>query len=95
MVCYMCLNAYVDDELTCKNDFSSVGVGESCDDYRIFITTGWSKPTSIVFERYVEGYGWSSVLRYRPRYCPNCGRELFENKGCFELKKGRDGYFYS
>ncbi len=77
--CYMCNNAHVDPELTSDNDFSAFSIGKCAAGYRILFESGWARPTEITFEK-VEEIGFVTIGFYRPRYCPNCGRELFENK---------------
>jgi len=82
--CDMCYNAHVDSELTSDNDFSAHIIGECAEGYRILLKSGWVRPTAITFEKWEES-GWMTIGFYRPRYCPNCGRRLFEN----EKKKDR------
>ncbi len=77
--CCMCDNTYTNLGLTSDNDFSSFSIGTYETDYRISLETGYSKPTTITVERH-DASGWATIGYYRPRFCPNCGRELVENK---------------
>jgi hypothetical protein len=80
-VCGNCLNAYVDDELTPENDFSARSVGMAEPGHRIMLQTGCGRPTEIVSEIWNEKHKqWETIAAYAPKYCPECGRELFENK---------------
>ena len=75
--CRFCLNARVDDELTDYNDFSSFSVGYSANKYRTMISAGDGRPVRIETEKW-DGDHWSLVMRYYPKYCPECGRKLDE-----------------
>lgn len=78
--CYMCDNAWVDDELNFNNDLSYYSVGDCCDNKRMMFRSGAKKPTSLLIEEYDEQVKqWITVGVYQPKFCPNCGRELFEN----------------
>lgn len=76
----MCDNAHTNPELDSDNDLSYSGVGEGDPRFRFMIRSGDSKPTVILFEEHHDASGWHLVGFYYPKYCPNCGRELFENK---------------
>jgi len=77
--CSMCYNAHVEPELTSDNDFSACGIGECEAGYRIFFLSGCARPTRVTFEKWEEKRGWAAIGCYCPRFCPNCGRRLFEN----------------
>jgi len=82
--CDMCLNAFIDSELTSDNDLSFSGIGECEAGYRILLRSGCARPTAMMVEKLVAS-GWVTIGYYSPRYCPNCGRKLVEN----EKKKDR------
>lgn len=76
--CRMCLNALVDDELTHSNDLSYHGIGENyVSGIRLLFSSGNRKPPRILVETHFHGE-WQTVGEYRPRFCPNCGREIVE-----------------
>ena len=75
--CGFCVNARVDDDLTDNNDFSSLSVGFSANKYRTMISAGDGKPVRIETEKW-DGDHWSIIMRYYPKYCPECGRKLDE-----------------
>lgn len=79
--CHMCNSAFVDDELTSSNDLSYYSIGKSYDNHRMLIRSGAGKPVTVLVEQYDEkSASWILVGYYKPNYCPNCGRELVENK---------------
>ena len=78
--CRFCANAHTDPGLDSDNDLSYMGIGESGKGYRILFRSGDGRPTELLFEKWHEQSGWHSVGWYQPQYCPNCGRELTENK---------------
>ncbi len=82
--CHMCDNAHTNPEFTSDNDYSACTIGKCETGYRILLESGWARPTAITFEK-LEASGCRTIGFYRPRYCPNCGRKLFEN----EKKKDR------
>ena len=77
--CHMCDNAFVNEDLTRDEDLSYVGLGDSLLGYRAMLRSGDGKPVEIIMEHW-NGAGWEEVGHYRPAFCPNCGRELVENK---------------
>lgn len=80
-ICGRCLNAYVDDELTPENDFSAFSLGTSENGHRMMIQTGNGRPTEVVSEVWNPTVKmWETTGYYYPKYCPECGRELFENE---------------
>ena len=86
--CYMCLNARVDDELTDHNDFSSFGIGKSCNGYSMFINSGNGVPVNIEVMAWNEKVQRNvTVAKYFPKYCPNCGRQLNEYEVAGRRKK--------
>lgn len=78
--CKFCCNAYVDPALNIDNDLGYCSVGDSVNGYSMFIRSGAGRPTVIVVS-----HGSEFVSYYEMRYCPNCGRYLFENE------KGKKG----
>lgn len=78
--CPKCFNARVDPdgELTDDNDFSSFSIGTSGRDYRIMYSSGYGKPPRLEVEKHDDKLGWTKVAEYRPKYCPECGREITE-----------------
>ncbi len=87
--CSFCLNAFSDptEELTTQNDYSSFSVGDTAPHYRMSIDTGDNKPTRIVVTHWNESLQCNQdVCIYKMKYCPECGRELFENER-FETNK--------
>lgn len=84
MACRMCINAYVNPDLTGVNDLSYSSVGEWYDGYRIMLRSGDDRPTALEFEGIGQDRCWHLLSFYEPKFCPNCGRRLIENE-----KKGR------
>lgn len=84
--CGMCANAYTDSELSSHNDLSYISIGTWAHGYRAFLRSGDGQPTELVFE--TSGTSWKSIGFYRPKFCPNCGRELAENARYEQKKKG-------
>lgn len=90
MPCHFCYNAHVwakephDDEdyfdggLHDDNDGSSCGIGHSGTSYQIWFNSGMGMPCNIELSHWQEGYGWSPVAKYYPKFCPECGRKLDE-----------------
>lgn len=76
--CHMCFNARLDDELTDDNDLSYHSIGTSVEGNRLMIASGDGEPLRILLEEYNEGYGWYTIGKYYPKFCPNCGREIVE-----------------
>lgn len=85
--CGMCDNAFVNPELRNDNDLSYYTLGKCMANMRIMIRSGAGKSTQIIVERYDSESGWYLAGSYRPRFCPNCGRELVENRK--EIENGR------
>ena len=85
--CGMCDNAFVNPELSKDNDLSYVTVGKCMAKMRMMVRSGDGKSTQIIVERYDPVSGWYLAGSYRPRFCPNCGRELVENRK--EIENGR------
>lgn len=81
--CGRCLNANSDPtgELDPDYDFSSRSVGECDKGYRIMMNTGYHHNTDLTVEHWHEQHKqWETIGYYTPNYCPECGRQLFENK---------------
>ena len=83
--CRFCNNAAADSELTKNNDLSYTALGVWEDGYCVFFKTGDGRPTEIIFE---DRKNLKTVTRcaayYIPQFCPECGRELTENRKWFE-----------
>ena len=77
--CHMCDSAFVNEELTRYDDLSYVSLGNFFLGYRAMIRSGDGKPVEILIEQWNDQV-WEEVGRYRPKFCPNCGRELVENQ---------------
>lgn len=78
-ICEMCSNALVVEDLTHDNDFSSISVGDVDNGYRMSINAGNRRPVCIDVEKWDEQTKQNIVIaRYYPKFCPNCGRLLFE-----------------
>lgn len=82
--CGMCVNAYVDPELDSDHDLSYFGIGSCAKPYRMLLRSGASRPTEILIERHFDD-GWIPIGSYEPKYCPNCGRELIENRSASSM----------
>lgn len=82
--CFMCTNAHTDPDLNSDNDLSYITIGKCDPKRRIMFRSGDGRTTQIIVEEFNEKSGcWEFVGFYRPKFCPNCGRELIENrKGC-------------
>lgn len=82
--CFMCTNAHTDPELNSDNDLSYITIGDFTPKRRMMFRSGDGRTTQIIVEEFDEKSGcWQLVGFYRPKFCPNCGRELIENrKGC-------------
>lgn len=66
-------------ELTDENDSSSCGVGTSCNNTRLMISSGYGEPLRIEIDKFFEDYQeWHTVGKYYPKFCPECGRRLDE-----------------
>lgn len=88
MSCVYCTNAYTDDELDHDHDLSMISIGESEKGLNMFFNTGDNRPTNIDVLQWSDKYKQNlTVCLYVPKYCPECGRRLFENDKYFEKKK--------
>ena len=89
--CKFCFNARIyepteeemmnpfNTELTDENDSSSCGVGFSSTNVRFMITSGHGEPVRIEIDRWSDTLReWTTVGKYYPKYCPECGRRLNE-----------------
>ena len=64
-----------------------MGVGSSTLDTRFMIRSGWGKPVAILFESISPiSRLWGTTGFCVPKFCPECGRELHENKKFLEKK---------
>lgn len=85
MSCKYCDNAYTNEELDHDNDFSSCGIGSIEKGHSMFMTTGAYRSTVIEILKWDDNNQRNHTLGiYVPKYCPECGRELFENANCTE-----------
>lgn len=73
--CDFCRNAHTCYLLAHDNDLSYKSIGKVDDEYRLYLRTGNDRPTSLLFEHGNELVGF-----YRPKFCPECGRKLYENE---------------
>lgn len=64
---------------TPTNILGYVSLGNFFLGYRAMIRSGDGKPVEILIEHWNDQV-WEEVGRYRPKFCPNCGRELVENQ---------------
>lgn len=88
MACRFCTNANTDPELDHTNDLSYMGIGDCEKGYTVFFRTGANRPTAILFEDRINLQSASHLAGlYIPKFCPECGRELVENKEALERKK--------
>ena len=91
MACRFCANAHTDPELEPTNDLSYMGIGKCEKGYTVFFRTGDNRPTVILFEDRVNLQSITHLAGiYIPKFCPECGRELVENKKALE-GSGRNG----
>lgn len=85
--CPLCDNARVNGELTDENDLHYRTVGVSEDGFRVMVGVGGGRPMRILFEQRRRVHpnrneeAWMTVGIYEPKFCPNCGRELWEYGG--------------
>lgn len=78
-MCRFCLNAFVDKTLTPDNDLSYLSIGFCERGRSMCIRSGDGRPTLILVSEAVNGIN-VDVAVYKPKFCPECGRELLENK---------------
>lgn len=79
--CYMCTNAYTDPRLTHDNDLSYFQIGDCAKNIRTLFASGNQRPTQIIIEQWNKTqHYWDLIGTYTPKFCPNCGRKLLENK---------------
>ncbi len=79
--CDFCCNASVESDLTHENDLSFLSVGKSIKGHSMHFRSGDNKPTAIVVSECDDSFQLNiDVCIYAPKYCPECGRRLFENK---------------
>ena len=89
--CRFCFNARVYEpteeemidplitELTDENDSSSCGVEDCVKDVRFMISSGNGESVRIEIDRWLPGLNrWTTVGKYYPKFCPQCGRRLDE-----------------
>lgn len=78
--CGMCDNAYTNPELTHYNDLSCFSLGKFESGKRMMFRSGDHRPTELIIEELKEDRCWHLIGKYIPKCCPNCGRELIENR---------------
>ncbi len=79
--CNFCCNASVEPDLTHDNDLSFLSVGKSIKGHSMYIRSGDNLPTAIIVSEFNDILRYNTdVCIYAPKYCPECGRHLFENK---------------
>lgn len=77
--CYLCDSARLTDDLEDYNDFSSSVIGSFSHDCRIMLSSGNGKPLRIDIARWNnESQRWVDIGIYYPKYCPECGRKIWE-----------------
>lgn len=81
--CHFCENATVNPDLSPEYDLQYANVGmdiESIEDTNIFIRTGDNKATVIIVSQWDKKLNCNKdIAIYKPKFCPECGRPLFEN----------------
>lgn len=78
-MCRYCLTAAICDELTDENDLSFISIGEPVNS-TLYICSGDGKGVYLLF----DSNDHKSGAIYRPKFCPECGRRIFENKERFQ-----------
>jgi hypothetical protein len=90
MGCHFCYNAHVwakepheeedyfDEGLDDDNDGSSCSIGHSSDKYQMYFNSGMGVACNVEVCKWYEGSGWHPIVRYYPKFCPECGRKLDE-----------------
>lgn len=87
MYCGFCYNRFVDHELDESNDASSIMVGQTAESYSIFIDTGWNFKTRLHLMKWNKEHQQNETIGiYVPKFCPECGRKLFENEPEYNLR---------
>ena len=80
--CPYCDNAIINKDLTSNTDLSYLPIGNYLSPgYEIYFRTGNRQKTAIEFSTWSDKYQKSIIIgEYTPKFCPECGRELIENK---------------
>lgn len=89
MACHFCYNAQVwakephnetdyFNSLDDSNDGFSGNIGYSDKNYQMYFNSGMGKPCNIEICKWVDGYGFQTIARYFPKFCPECGRSFDE-----------------
>ena len=73
--CSFCNNAWCDPELEHWNDLSYLHIGKGVNGFCVHLRSGDLKETVLL-----ASSGMHDVWVYSPKYCPECGRRLLENK---------------
>lgn len=78
--CCFCCNAEVEPELSPDNDLSYLRVGSADKEYNMFIRSGNGSPTVLMVSKFDNTINQNvDIAIYKMKYCPECGRKLFEN----------------
>ena len=77
IACYMCDNAFINENLSYDSDYACFGIGDMPEGTRLMLCTGYRRPLRIEYEEFKYDK-WRTVGIYYPKCCPNCGREIKE-----------------
>ena len=87
MFCKFCCNCHTDDSLSPDNDLSFCSIGHIDKGYTLYFRSGDNRFTGIDISHFFPGNDYSNTIGYYiPKYCPECGRYLFENEFFRTLK---------
>ena len=79
--CPFCDNATIDGDLTPDTDLSYIHLGNVTAGYNLYFRTGNRRKTVIEVSQWSNEYKRNIIIgEYVPKFCPECGRELIENK---------------
>lgn len=79
--CRFCDNARINENLTDENDYSAISVGHCMDGFRMMFCSGFGMPPRFEIEQKRNNNNKEEMYvigEYRLKYCPNCGRKIFE-----------------
>ena len=80
-VCPYCANATIYEELSSGADLSYMHIGNLDPGYNLYLRTGDKRKTAIEISQWSNAYQRNIIIgEYIPKYCPECGRKLIENK---------------
>lgn len=77
--CDFCRNALTDEELHHHEDLSYTHIGAVDQNYLAYYRTGDKRKTVLMVEYNNKGTKELAWI-YAPKYCPECGRKLYENE---------------